>query len=162
MTPGVELAESIEQAEILVIVHARYVFGDRATRRQHAKSLRPCDCKGLDRIVDLQRPLTVPDQQAERCHTMFEQGMKHVRRARAVAEDRCAAARSWLLRGRCGKLPSDTCGLWGSRCKPGLDQCLAAEEIMQTERKPAAQSLEDDVSDAIARHDRQYRLFQRS
>jgi hypothetical protein len=29
--------------------------------------------------VDLQRPLTVPDQQAEGCHAMLEQGMKHVR-----------------------------------------------------------------------------------
>src|SRR5262249_11971802 len=141
MTPGVELAESIEQAQILVIVHARYVFGDRTTQRQHAQSLRPCGGKGLDRTVDLQRPLTVPDPQAERCHTMFEQGMKHVRRARAVAEDRCAAARSRLVRGRCGKLPPDPRGLWGSRCKPGLDQCFATEEVMQTEREPAAQSL---------------------
>jgi hypothetical protein len=33
----------------------------------------------LDRIVDLQRPLTVPDQQAEGCHAIFEQGMKYVR-----------------------------------------------------------------------------------
>src|SRR4029077_16355871 len=100
-------------------------------------------------------------QQAERCYTMFEQGMKHVRRPRAVAEDRCTA-RGRLLRGRCGKPPPDTRGLWGSRCKPGLDQCLATEEIMQTEREPAAQSLQDDVSDAITRHDRQHRLCERS
>ena len=41
--------------------------------------LRPFDGKGLDRVVDLQRPLTVPNQQAEGGHAMFEQGMKHVR-----------------------------------------------------------------------------------
>src|SRR5262249_43407738 len=63
--------------------------------------------------------------------------------------------------GRCGKLPADARGLRGSRRKPGLDQCLAAEEIMQTESEPAAESLQDDVSDAITRHDCQHRLFER-
>ena len=77
--PGIELAERIEQAQILVIVHARDIFADRTAQRHHAQPLRPFDGKGLDRIVDLQRPLTVPDQQAEGCHAMFEQGMKHVR-----------------------------------------------------------------------------------
>ena len=37
-----------------------------------------------------------------------------------------ATARGRLLRGGCGKLPADARGLRGSRCKPGLDQCLAA------------------------------------
>ena len=79
MTPRIELAERIEQAQILVIVHARDIFPDRTAQRHHAQPLRSFDGKGLDRIVDLQRPLTVPDQQAEGCHAIFEQGMKHVR-----------------------------------------------------------------------------------
>ena len=79
MTPAIELAERIEQAQILVIVHARDIFADRTAQRHHAQPLRPFGRKGLDRIVDLQRPLTVPDQQAEGGHAMFEQGMKHVR-----------------------------------------------------------------------------------
>ena len=32
---------------------------------------------------------------------------------------------------------------------------------MQTEGEPAAESLQDDVGDAIARHDCQHRLFER-
>ena len=79
MTPGIQLAERIEQAQILVIVHARDIFADRTAQRHHAQPPRPFGGKGLDRIVDLQRPLTVPDQQVEGCHAMFEQGMKHVR-----------------------------------------------------------------------------------
>ena len=79
MTPCIELAEGIEQAQILVIVNARDIFADRAAQRHHAQPLRPFGRNGLDRIVDLQRPLTVPNQQAEGCLAMFEQGMKHVR-----------------------------------------------------------------------------------
>ena len=111
MTPGIELAERIEQAQILVIVHAHDIFADRTAQRHHAQPLRPFGGKGLDRIVDLQRPLTVPDQQAERFHAMFEQGMKYVRRARAVTEDRRAArasAPAGSMRqapGRCARYP---------------------------------------------------------
>ena len=78
MTPGIELAERIEHAQILVIVHARDIFADRTAQRHHAQPLRPFGRKRLDRIVDLQRPLTVSDQQAERCHATLEQGMKDV------------------------------------------------------------------------------------
>ena len=79
MTPGIELPERIKQPQVLVIVDARYIFSDRAAERHHAQPLRSFDRKGLDRIVDLQRPLTVPDQNAEGCHAMFEQGVKHIR-----------------------------------------------------------------------------------
>ena len=79
MTPGIELAERIEEAQILMVVHARNIFADRTTQCHNAQPLRPFNGKGLDRIVDLQRPLTVPDQHAERCRAMFEQGMKYVR-----------------------------------------------------------------------------------
>ena len=72
MTPGIQLAECIEKAEILVIVHAGDIFGDWTTQRHHAKPLGPFGRKGLNRIVDLQRPLTVTDQQAEGCHAEFE------------------------------------------------------------------------------------------
>ena len=79
MTPGIELAERIEQAQILVIVHACDIFANGTAQRHHAEPLCPFGRKRLDRIVDLQRPLTVPDQQSEGCHAIFEQGMKHVR-----------------------------------------------------------------------------------
>ena len=59
MTPGIELAESIEQAQILVIVHTRDILGDRTAQRYHAQPLCPFGGKGLDRIVDLKRPLAV-------------------------------------------------------------------------------------------------------
>jgi len=78
VTPGVELAERIEKAQILVIVHARDIFGDWTAQRHYAQPLRPFRTKGADRIVNLQRPLTVPDQQAKGCCAMFEQSMKHV------------------------------------------------------------------------------------
>ena len=78
MTPGIELAERIEEAQILMIVHAGNIFADRTAQRDHVQPLRPFNGKGLQRIVDLERSLTVPDQQAEGCHAMFEQGMKHV------------------------------------------------------------------------------------
>ena len=48
MTPGIELAERIEQAQILVIVHARDIFADRTAQRHHAQPLRPFGGKGLD------------------------------------------------------------------------------------------------------------------
>jgi hypothetical protein len=57
MTPGIELAERIEQAQILVIVHARNIFADRTAQRHHAQPPRPFGGKGLDRIVNLQRPV---------------------------------------------------------------------------------------------------------
>jgi len=79
MTPGIEPAESIEQAQILVINHSRDIFGDRAAQRHHAQSLCPFGGKGLDRIVGLQRPLAVPDQQTEWRCAMLEQSVKHVR-----------------------------------------------------------------------------------
>ena len=79
VTPGIELAEGIKQPQILVIVHARDSFADRATQRHHAQTLRSFGRKGLDRIVDLQRAFTVPDQDAEWCRATFEQGMKHIR-----------------------------------------------------------------------------------
>ena len=79
MPPGIELAERIEQAQILVIVHPRDIFPDRAAQRHHAQPPRPFGWKGLHRIVDLQCSLAVPDQQAERCRPMFEQGMKRIR-----------------------------------------------------------------------------------
>jgi hypothetical protein len=60
MTPGIELAERIEQAQILVIVHARDIFADRTAQRHDSQPLRPLGGKGLDRIVDLQRPLLCP------------------------------------------------------------------------------------------------------
>jgi hypothetical protein len=59
------------------------------------------------------------------------------------------------------QLPTDARGLRGSRRKTGLDHCLTAEEVMETEGEPAAKSLQDDVGDAIARHDCQHRLFER-
>jgi hypothetical protein len=70
MTPGIELAEGIEQVQVLVIVNARDIFADRTAQRHHAQPLRPFDGKRLDRIVDLQRPLTVSNQQAEACIAM--------------------------------------------------------------------------------------------
>ena len=79
MPPRVELAQRIKQPQILVIVHARDIFADRATQRYHAQPASPFRRKGLNRIINLQRPLTVPDQQAEWCGAMFEQGMKHIR-----------------------------------------------------------------------------------
>ena len=78
MTPGIELAERIEQTQILMIVHARDIFADRTAQRHDSQPLRPLGGKGLDRIVDLQRPLAVPDQQAEGCHAILEQGVKYV------------------------------------------------------------------------------------
>ena len=78
MTPSIELAERIEQAQILTIVHARNVFGNWTAQRHHAQPLRPFGGKRLERIVDLQRALAVPNQQAERCRAMFEQGVKDV------------------------------------------------------------------------------------
>ena len=41
MTSGIELAEGIEQAQILVIVNARDVFADRTAQRHYAQPLRP-------------------------------------------------------------------------------------------------------------------------
>src|SRR5262249_6455020 len=93
---------------------------------------------------------------------MLEQSMKDVRRARAVAEDRHAAACGRLLRRRRGKLPTDASGVRGRRRKPGLDQRLATKEIMKTEGEPAAEPLENDVVEAVAWHDCQNRLFERS
>ena len=37
MTPGIELAQRIEQAQILVIVHAPDIFTDRTAQRHHAQ-----------------------------------------------------------------------------------------------------------------------------
>ena len=79
MTPRIKLTESIEQSQILVIVYTGDILADRAAKGHHMQSLRPFGGKGLDRIVDLQRPLAVPDQEAERRRAMLEQGMKHIR-----------------------------------------------------------------------------------
>ena len=62
-----------------MIDHAGNIFADRTAQRHHAQSLRPFNREGLESIVDLQRSLTVPDQQAKGCHAMFEEGMKRVR-----------------------------------------------------------------------------------
>src|SRR5215472_16988966 len=129
MTPGVKLSERIEQTQILVVAHAADIFSDRTAERHHVQALRPFGRKRLDCIVDLQRALAVTDQQVEGCRSMFEQSVKYVRRARAVAKDRCAGGRGRLLRGRCGKFAADAGGLRGGRRKPALDQRLAAEEI---------------------------------
>jgi uncharacterized membrane protein len=65
MTPGIELAERIEQAQILVIVHARSVLADRTTQRDDAQPMRALRREGRDRVADLQRTLAVTDQQPE-------------------------------------------------------------------------------------------------
>jgi hypothetical protein len=46
--------------------------------------------EGFDRVADLQRALAVTDEQVEQLISTFEQGMEHVRRARAMTEDRRA------------------------------------------------------------------------
>jgi hypothetical protein len=46
-------SERIEQAQILLIVHARNIFADRTAQRHYAQPLRPFVGKGLYRIVDL-------------------------------------------------------------------------------------------------------------
>ena len=55
MTPGIELAERIEQAQILVIVHARDVFANRTAERHYTESLRPFDGRGVDRAMTAAR-----------------------------------------------------------------------------------------------------------
>jgi hypothetical protein len=44
---SIELAQRIEQAQILVIVHAPDIFSDRTAQRHHAQPLRPFGGKGL-------------------------------------------------------------------------------------------------------------------
>ena len=79
MAPGIELAEGIEQAQILVIINAFHVFADGTAQRYDAQLPCPFGGKGLNRIVDLQCAFAVPDQQAKGRYAKFEQGMKHVR-----------------------------------------------------------------------------------
>jgi hypothetical protein len=55
MPPGVELAERIEQAKVLVIVHAWDVLADRTAKRDNAQPMRALRREGFDRVADLQR-----------------------------------------------------------------------------------------------------------
>jgi hypothetical protein len=83
--------------------------------------------------------------------------MEDVRRARAVAEDR-RATHGRLVRDGTGKLPTDACGLRSSHRKASAT-CCGGNHASQSE--PAAELLQDDVGDAIVRHDCQHMLLAR-
>jgi hypothetical protein len=78
MSPHVELSQSVEQPEILIIVDAFDIFRNGTAKRHDAEVIGSVRWKGSDRISNLQRALAVTDQQLKRRLTMKDEGMQHV------------------------------------------------------------------------------------
>lgn len=157
VAPHVKLAQSIEQAEILVIDRAGSILRNRASQCDDAHILRPVRVERTQRIADLERALAVADKQPEWAWPVLHQRMQDIGRSGAVPIDR-RPVQAWRIRHRAGKRPPYAGIIGRDIGEAVLRHGLGAHIIMQPETEPAAKRLKHDIGYAIAGHDGENRL----